>query len=123
RRGAGGHIEILGRQVQEQVAYAAAYYISLVAGLLQAFDHIDRIAADARACQRVLATAEHFRGGARMRGAAQGKTKRLERLLQHGTATVLRIRRGSQKGNNHRMAEDSSTGRGDGERIGLRKGN
>ena len=60
-RGAGGHVEIFGVNVQQQIAYATADQIRLVASLLQAFDHTDGVAADFTAFDRVLAAAQHFR--------------------------------------------------------------
>ena len=45
-RGAGGDVEILGRDAQQHVAHAAADQIGLVAGGLQAFDDVHRVAAE-----------------------------------------------------------------------------
>ncbi|MCY1295406.1 hypothetical protein D9M70_447470 [compost metagenome] len=84
-RGAGGDVEVLGFEIEQQVAHAAADQVGLVTGLLQALDHADRVAADLRpAAQRVLATGQHLGGTARVLDAAQRGTERLEQLLQHG---------------------------------------
>src|SRR5690606_5124033 len=69
RRGAGGDVVILGVHFQQQVAYATAHGKGLVAGLLQAFDHGHRIAADLAALQGMLAGRNN--GG---RGAPVGWT-------------------------------------------------
>ncbi len=66
RRGAGGDVEILGRDIEHHVAYAAADQIGLVAGVLQALDDINGITAELAALQRMLAAIEHFRRGTRM---------------------------------------------------------
>ncbi|MNF05990.1 hypothetical protein D3C80_2058480 [compost metagenome] len=46
RRGAGGDVEILGGDVEQHVAHAAADQVSLVAGVLQTFDDVHRITAE-----------------------------------------------------------------------------
>ncbi|CRM73630.1 hypothetical protein [Pseudomonas sp. 22 E 5] len=51
RRGAGGDVEILGRDIEQHVTYAAAHQISLVAGVLQTFDDVHRITAELSALQ------------------------------------------------------------------------
>src|SRR3990167_4988764 len=56
-RGAGGDVEILGIDIQQQVAHAATDQIGLIAGLLQTFDHAGGIATDFPALDRVLAAA------------------------------------------------------------------
>ena len=61
-RGAGGDVEILGRDAQQHVTHATTDQISLVTGTLQAFDNIHRIAAELRFLQRMLTAVEHFRG-------------------------------------------------------------
>lgn len=61
-RGAGGDVEILGRDTQKHVTHATADQIGLVTGALQAFDNIDRVAAELRFLQRMLTAVEHFRG-------------------------------------------------------------
>ena len=75
RRGAGGDVEILGRDVEQHVAHAATHQVGLVAGVLQAFDDIDRIPAELGALQRMLAAVEHFRGAAFMLRTTQGRTE------------------------------------------------
>ncbi|MCY1400414.1 hypothetical protein D9M71_155040 [compost metagenome] len=83
-RGAGGHVEVLGLDPQQQVAHAAADQVGLVAGPLQAVDHADSIAADLFVVQRVLAAAENFRRRADAARAAQRGADGLEQLFQHG---------------------------------------
>ena len=53
-RGAGGDVEVLGRDAQHQVADAATNQICLVARTLQALDDVHRVAAELVALQRVL---------------------------------------------------------------------
>lgn len=84
RCGAGGHVEILGVDIQQQVAHATTDQIRLVAGLLQTFDHADGVAADFTALDRVLAAAQHFGRAVRVFATADGGTKGLEQLFQHG---------------------------------------
>ncbi|MNQ83814.1 hypothetical protein D3C85_989160 [compost metagenome] len=116
RGGVGGHIEVFGAQVQQQVADATAHQVGLVAGLLQALDHHDGVAADLRTSQRMLIATQYFGSAARMLGAAEGGTERLEQLLQHGMHCFAEWT--ARKGYGRTMAADSSTGRGDGEGKG-----
>ncbi|MNZ60378.1 hypothetical protein D3C78_784460 [compost metagenome] len=116
RGGIGGYVEVLGAQVQQQVADASAHQVGLVAGLLQALDHHDGVAADVRTAQRVLIVAQYFGSAARMLGAAKGGAERLEQLLQHGMHCFAEWT--ARKGYGRTMAADSSTGRGDGEGKG-----
>ncbi len=51
RRGAGGDVEILGRDIEQHVTYTTTHQISLVAGVLQTFDDVHRIAAELSALQ------------------------------------------------------------------------
>ena len=67
RRGAGGYIVVLGFQVQQQVADASAYDISLVAGMLEALDDADSVSAEIVAVQRMLPAGQYFGGATRMR--------------------------------------------------------
>lgn len=66
RRGTGGDVKILGRDIEHHVAYAATDQIGLIACILQTLDNIDGITAELTALQRMLAAIEHFRRGARM---------------------------------------------------------
>ena len=66
RRGAGGDVEILGRDIEHHVTDAATDQIGLVACVLQALDDIDGVATELTALQRMLAAIEHFRRGARV---------------------------------------------------------
>jgi len=50
-RGAGGDVEVLGRDIEQHVAYAPTHQISLVAGVLQTFDDVHRITAELSALQ------------------------------------------------------------------------
>ncbi|MNO99959.1 hypothetical protein D3C76_917440 [compost metagenome] len=98
RGGVGGHIEVFGAQVQQQVADATAHQVSLVAGLLQALDHHDGVAADLRTSQRMLIATQYFGSAARMLGAAEGGTERLEQLLQHGMHCFAKWSAGREMG-------------------------
>ncbi|MOA05523.1 hypothetical protein D3C78_1251250 [compost metagenome] len=89
RGGAGGHVVVLGLHAEQHVAHAAADQVGLVAGMLQALDHIDRIAAELPPLQRVLAVAEDLGGAAGMSVALEGRTERLEQLFQHGEHCVF----------------------------------
>ncbi len=73
--GAGGDVEILGRDAQQHVAHATADQIRLVTGTLQAFDDIHRIAAELRFLQRVLTAVEHFRGAADVLRTTHGSSE------------------------------------------------
>jgi len=74
-RGAGGHVEIFRRDIEQHVAYATAYQVSLVAGVLQTFDDIHRITTELSALQRMLAAVEHFRRAAFVLRTTQGRTE------------------------------------------------
>ncbi|MNZ76800.1 hypothetical protein D3C78_953180 [compost metagenome] len=84
RGGAGGDVEVLRRDAQQRVAYTTANDVGLVAGLLQALDHVHRIPAELLATQRVLVIAYDFRSSADGALLAQGGTNGLDQLFQHG---------------------------------------
>ena len=75
RRGAGGDVEILGRDIEQHVAYAATHQVGLVAGVLQTFDDVHGITAELSALQRMLAAIEHFRRAAFVLRSTQGRTE------------------------------------------------
>ncbi|MNZ54358.1 hypothetical protein D3C78_722570 [compost metagenome] len=75
RRGAGGDVEILGGDVEQHVAHAAADQISLVPGVLQAFDDVHRITAELGLLQRMLAAVEDFRRATNVLRTTQGRTE------------------------------------------------
>ena len=74
-RGAGGDVKVFWRDIEQHVAYATADQIGLVTGVLQAFDDIDRVAAELGTLQRVLAAVEHFRGAAQLLRTTLGRTE------------------------------------------------
>ena len=82
--GTGGDVEVFRRDAQHQVADTATDQVSLVAGALQAFHDVHRMAAELVALQRVLAFVDHLRRGAPVVLARYGRAERLEQLLQHG---------------------------------------
>ena len=73
--GAGGDVEILGCDAQEHVTHATTDQISLVTGTLQAFDDIDRIAAELPFLQRMLAAVEDFRRATDVLRTTQGSSE------------------------------------------------
>ncbi len=104
---AGRDVVILGIQLQQQVAHAAADHICLVTRLLQSFDHAHRVTTDLVAMQGMLPAGQNFRCAAGMRDAAQRKTKRLEQLFQHGGQLCGGRRAGVANG--RETCADSST--------------
>ena len=68
RGGAGGHVEVFGFKVQQQVAHAATDQIGLVTGLLQAVNDAQGVTADLAATQWVLIAVQHFGGAALVGG-------------------------------------------------------
>lgn len=86
--GAGGDVEVLGRDAQHQVADTATDQVSLVARTLQALDDVHRVATELVALQRMLALVDHLRRGALVVLARYGRAERLEQLLQHGMHCV-----------------------------------
>src|SRR5690606_23586902 len=85
-----------------------------IASLLQALNHVHRIAADGVALQGVLPAGQYFGSAASWWDSAQGKAKRLEQLFQHGQA--LCGERGWMAVESRENCADSSIGRLDGER-------
>ena len=75
RCGAGGDVEIFGRDAEQHVTHTAADQVSLVTGVLQAFDDIHRVTAELRLLQRVLAAVEHFRRTANVLRMTLGRTE------------------------------------------------
>lgn len=59
RRGVGGDVEVFRLFAEQQIAHPAADQISLVAGLVQAIKHFQRIFADVFTGDRVLFARDH----------------------------------------------------------------
>jgi len=75
RGSAGGNVEIFWRDAEHHVTHTAADQISLVTGVLQAFDDIHRITAELRLLQRMLAAVKHFRRAADVLRMTLGRTE------------------------------------------------
>ena len=75
RRGAGGDVKVFGGHVEQHVAYTAANQVSLITGVLQTLDNVDRVTAELGTLQRVLAAVEHFWGAAQLLRTTLGRTE------------------------------------------------
>ena len=63
RRGVGGHVVILRRTADQQVAHGAAYQVATEAGLAQAVEHAQCVLAHLLARQAVLVAGDHAQAG------------------------------------------------------------
>ncbi len=75
RRGTGGDVEIFRRDAEQHVTHTAADQVSLVTGVLQAFDDIHRVTAELCLLQRMLAAVKHFRRTANVLRMTLGRTE------------------------------------------------